>query len=110
MLGHLCGCVVLHVILDVLDAFVEHAEGLGIHPGVVRRLVVNVRTINHKVSIGVIFVMDDVLLRNNGDDVLDKPVSILDVLQVVVDVVAIPCPRTAQTHPKYVDQEEIGGA
>ena len=56
----------MHVILDVLDAFVENAEGLGIHPGVVRRLIVNVGTINHKMGVGVIFVVDDVILRNNG--------------------------------------------
>ena len=73
MLGHLRGCVILHVILDVLDAFVEHAEGLGIHPGVVRRLVVNVGTIDHKMSVGVIFVVDDIILRNNRDNVLDQP-------------------------------------
>ena len=28
VLGHLCRCVVLHVIFDVLDAVVEHAESL----------------------------------------------------------------------------------
>ena len=95
----------MHVILDVLDAFVENAEGLGIHPGVVRRLIVNVGTINHKMGVGVIFVVDDEILRNHGDDVLDQPVC-----QVVVDVVAILCRRTAQTHPKCADQEEISGA
>ena len=67
-LGASCSAwrVVLHVIFNVLDAFVEHAEGLGIHPGVVRRLIVKVGTINHKMGVRVIYVVDDVILRHNG--------------------------------------------
>ena len=60
MLGHFCRYVVLHVIFDVLDAVVEHAESLWVHPGAVRRLIVNVVTVSHEVSVGMIFVVDDV--------------------------------------------------
>ena len=46
-----------------------------IHPCVVSRLVVDVGAINHKMRIRAVFVVNDVVIGDESDDVLDEPVG-----------------------------------
>ena len=46
-------------------------KGFSIHPSVVCRLVVYVGTVNHEARVGVILIVDDVVVGDDGNDVLD---------------------------------------
>ena len=57
-----------HVVLDGALVPVHDCEGVHVKPGVESRLIVQVGAVDHEVSIGVVCVLDDVVIGDDGED------------------------------------------
>ena len=60
-----------HVVLDGVLVLVYDGEGVLVKPGVEGRLIVQVGAVDHKVRVGVILVVDDVVVGDDGEDLFD---------------------------------------
>ena len=67
-------CLSFHVLFNSLGAFVQEEEGFLVHPSVDCCLVVNIGAIYHEVGVGMVLVVDDVVVREGGQQVLDESV------------------------------------
>ena len=72
MLANRCGCLFFHICLDVFGAFVQEEERFLVHPGVERRLIVDIGAVDHEVGVGMVLVVNNVIARQYGYKVLDE--------------------------------------
>ena len=67
--------VLPHVVLDGVLILVHDCEGVLVKPGVEGCLIVQVGAGDHEVGVGVVFVVDDVVVGNGGEDLFDVSFS-----------------------------------
>ena len=82
MFADALGCVGFHVGLHLFFCFVKTLKGAGVHPCIIRCLVVDVGAVEHEVGVGMVLVVYDVLLGHEGEQCLSVALVSLGLLWI----------------------------
>ena len=93
MFADVLGCVGFHVGLHLFFCFVKTLKGAGVHPCIIRCLVVDVGAVEHEVGVGMVLVVYDVLLGHEGEQVFE---CCLGQSWVIVDFCCVLCPLCSE--------------